>query len=113
MSNGPMTTDIPDAEVPVFKPGDAVWFRPAVIGYGYAYGVDIGIPAIVEATHTGDQPRSRISFSAKPNAAPLEVGAYTRVVKDKSLTRRAEGDTIAGVSRRHLAEGIRRARGNL
>lgn len=48
-----------------FKAGDRVWYRPRMIGYGYAYGVDYGIPAVVDGL---TPKRVRIVFAMKDGA---------------------------------------------
>lgn len=41
--------------MPRIHSGDAVWFRPDSIGYGYVYGIDKGIPATVLADYGRDK----------------------------------------------------------
>lgn len=61
-----------------FRPGDDVWFQPATIGYGYFYGVDVGIPARVIAL---TPKRCTITFKAKDGTpVPRRHVAFTNLV---------------------------------
>ena len=59
------------------EPGDKVWFRPASIGYGYVYGPDRGIPAVITKLHVN---RVTISFQTKTGGyVPERIVAMTNI----------------------------------
>ena len=54
-----------------FRVGDLVWFRPKEIGYGYSYGTDRGIPAVV---YKVTAKRVCLEFSPKDSPDVIRIG---------------------------------------